>query len=157
MCQVDLPGLCRVMLSALCCLLQEVSATRPINSVCSLLIVAGSFSLLCLFVAGRFSYQAYHFCLLCVVCCRKFQLPGLSVLSALCCLLQEVSATRPISSVCSVLFVAGSFSYQAYQFCLFCVVCCRKFQLPGLSVLSVLCCLLEEVSASRPISSVCSV
>ena len=134
---MDLPGLCRVVLSALCCLLQEVSA-------CSVL-----------FVAGRFSYQAYQFCLLCVVCCRKFQLPGLSVLSALCCLLQEVSATRPISSVCSVLFVTESFSYQAYRsvlsvagsFSLLCVVCYRKFQLPGLSVLFAVCCLLQEVSA----------
>ena len=39
---MDLPGLCRVVLSAVCCLLQEVSA-------CSVL-----------FVAGSFSYQAYR-------------------------------------------------------------------------------------------------
>ena len=51
---MDLPGLCRVVLSALCCLLQEVSA-------CFVLFVAGSFSLLC------------------VVCRRKFQLPVLSI------------------------------------------------------------------------------
>ena len=116
-------GLCRVVLSALCCLLQEVSACFV------------------LFVAGIFSYQAYQFCLLCVVCCRKFQLPGLSVLSAVRCLLQKVSA-------CYVLFVAESFS-------LLCVICCRKFQLPGLSICVVccrkfqlaLCCLLQKVSA----------
>ena len=96
---------CRKFQLALCCLLQEVSAcfvlfvAGSFSLLC--LFVAGSFSLLCLFVAGSFSYQAYQFCLLCVVCCRKFQL-------ALCYLLQEVSA-------CSVLFVAGSFSYQAYR------------------------------------------